>query len=271
MKTHSPRWARRLIAGASTAAVIAVSAIAIPSASYAADDALPAKDAQFIEFAQAHSDDPAVIDRLSQKLFGTRYYVVLDGETIQRTGTDAAKVIREREATPVITPLADLPSDTFTITIGQSAISSGVYVTGSVIFKSTYAGQAAPADVASLQFSAPACITLNNHQINTYNQAGTSTNLGYLYNANVASKSPIWKINDSTSGFSNQAHRSAAYVLLQRNSCSGSQPISAAYRYEHNQGGSLGSISANFGFLSIGYSGAVFKIQKSSSVLNFNM
>lgn len=234
--------------------------------------ALPDIDRQFIEYAQANPEDYAGIDALSQKLFGTRYYVLLPGEKEEVTGKQAAakKAFIDRTSDDKYGILS-LPVDTFGITVARSTVSTGVYVTGSVTFKSTYAGQEAPHDVASLQFAAPSCITLSNHGIGTSSTSGATTNVGYLSDANVANKAPIWRINDHTVGFSNQAHRSSAYVLLRKSGCSGSQSISAAHRYEHNKNGSLASISASWGRLSLGYSGSPQTLQKSSSVMNFTM
>lgn len=231
--------------------------------------ALSPSDQQFIEFVEANPGDYAAHDRLAQKLFGSRVYVKFEGAKKEVTGDVASRLIAQSQ-TSEVAPLGDvgiasLPIDTFTPTISRSAISSGMWVAGHTTFRNDWAGQASPHDVGSLQFSAPGCVVLANHAIATSPLGG----LGYLHSANVTAKSPVWRINDHMNGFVMQAKNVTASVVLQKSGCSGSQSISAAWRYEANQVGSITSISASFGSLSIGYSGSPLKIQKSSSVLNF--
>ena len=94
--------------------------------------------------------------------------------------------------------------------------------------------------------------------------------MGFLSDANVGAKAPIWKVNDFMSGFVMQAKNITASVVLKKSGCSGSQSVQSAWRYEANQSGTLSSISAGFGILSVSYSGSTLSVQKSSSVMNFS-
>lgn len=263
---------QRIIALAALASVITVSVLASPA--QAAKDELTAKDRAFLSYVQAHPEDYAGQDSLAQKLFGSRVYVSFDGEA-EVTGDIASRKIQEANRTAAgdilaLAPAGSLPTDIFTISISRSAISSGMWVGGHTNFRSDWAGQAAPHDVGTLQFQTPACVTLNNHSITTSAGNGAITNLGYLYDAKVTAKSPVFKVNDYMNGFVMQAKNVTASVVLKKSGCSGAQLISAAWKYEANQGGSIGTISAGWGFLSISYGGSTLKLQKSSSVINFS-
>lgn len=224
---------------------------------------LSAKDSHFIEFVETHPGEFAAQDQLAQKLFGSRLYVQFEGMEREVTGAKASAMVDS--AGTMASTMGDLPYDIFTNYISRSQISAGMWVGGSTTFRSDWAGQADPYDVGSLQFSAPSCITLNSHAIAT----SPHTNLGFLSDANVGAKSPIWKVHDFMNGFVMQAKNITASVILKKVGCSGVQSISSAWRYEANQSGSLSSISAAFGFLSVSYSGSTLSVQKSSSVMNF--
>ena len=224
-------------------------------------------DQELINFINSDPTDVAAIDVMSMSLIGEHYWVKLPNYSRELTGTEAAVLLAS--AIPQRTPRAALPSDTFSITVGRATVTNGFYVTGTVIFKSTYAGQAPPLDYSSLQFNIPSCMVLSGHTINTSSGTGGSTNLGYLSNANLANDAPIWKIQDQVSGFNNLAHRSAASVLLSKSACAGTNTVQAAYLYEHNQSGIVSSTSATFGFLTLNYSSTPMKLQKSSSVMTW--
>jgi hypothetical protein len=225
-------------------------------------------DQTLIEFIQANPHDFEAIDNLSLAINGEHYWVKLPNFSQELTGTEAARLLAT--APPDRSSRGLLPSDTFAVSIGRASVSNGFYVTGSVIFKATYAGQAAPLDYSSMQFNIPSCMYISGHTIATYSGSGGSTNLGYLSDANIANDAPIWRIEDKVSGFVNLAHRSSASVLLTKSGCSGSNTVQAAYRYEHNQSGAISSIGATFGFLTLTYSNTPMRLQKSSSVMTWN-
>lgn len=236
------------------------------SASAFVPDAL-SNDEKLIEFIQSHPGEFAAIDKMSLELLGENYWVKLPDLPTEVTGTEAEAQIDSR--IPIRISRATLPIDTFSVTVGRATVAAGIYITGSVIFKSTYVGQAEPDDIGSLQFAVPGCMALNNHTVRTYSANGSSTGLGYLSNPNLANDAPIWRISDRTSGFVNQAHRSTVSVLLTRSGCSGSKTVQTAFVYEHNQSGVIQSIGSSFGLLSITYSVPTYKLKKSSSVMTF--
>lgn len=252
-----------------------VSASASSDSATPTDSALSAKDRVFIHFAETHPGDYAAQDRLAQQLFGNRLYVQFEGLGEEVTGIQASEMIAAAQASPHANPkanaggeistLSSLPVDVFSVSISRTSITAGMWVAGHTAFRSDWAGQADPHDVGTLQFSAPSCITLNSHAIATSPKVG----LGYLYDAKVSQKTPIWKVNDYMNAFVMQAKNITASVVLKKVSCAGSQSISAAWRYEANQSGSISSISASFGSLNVGYTGAPLTLQKSSSVMNF--
>lgn len=225
-------------------------------------------DQKIIEFIQNHPGEFEAIDRMSLALFGENYWVKLPDLPTEVTGTQAEAHIESLPSGRATR--AALPLDTFVVTVGRASVSGGIYVTGSVVFKLTNAGQSDPDDIGSLQFAIPPCMAPTNHTIRTYSGSGASTGFGYLSNPNLAKDSPIWRISDRTSGFVNQAQRSSASVLLIKSGCSGTSTVQTAYVYEHNQSGLIRSISSSFGRLSVAYDVPTLTLRKSSTVMTFN-
>lgn len=127
-------------------------------------------------------------------------------------------------------------------------------ITGSWQFPDAWAGQGSPVDEASLGFTAlPTCMHQNAYSVNTYTYQMKSTNLGYLENANIGSSAPIWAVKDGEVGFVAQAGRGNVSVVL-ANYCGAKQQYGATFNYAANQGGSVTSVSASYGLLSVGYS-----------------
>src|SRR5690349_3653355 len=65
----------------------------LSAAAAAPADALHAKDRQFIAAVEANPTDYAALDALSQKLFGTRYYVSFGESGTQVTGARASQMV----------------------------------------------------------------------------------------------------------------------------------------------------------------------------------
>lgn len=252
----------------SVSLAISIAAFSLNANTVTADAVTTDLSQELIEIIESNPTDYAGIDMISRELTGQHYWVKLPGLAGEVTGTEATNILATTNNQK--TPRANLPIDTFSIAIGRATVASGVYVTGSVIFKSTYAGQAAPFDYSSLQFNIPDCMSLTGHSIKTYSGTGALTGLGFLSNANLANDAPIWRIDDKVSGFTNLAHRSAASVLVSKSGCSGASTVQAAYIYEHNQVGTVSSVSASFGILSLVYSNTPLKLKKSSSVMTWN-
>lgn len=222
--------------------------------------------AEFQAFAVEHPWDFKAQDDLAMKLFGHHVMVALDGSTSATTGTEAAKVLASvhHERLGVIQPMA-MPSDLFTVARSTVDIGTGIVAMGSWQFKSSWAGQAAPYDIAALEFSMSSCHRFTNYTAATSSQAGKSTHLGTLRDGGAGSHAPTWNVNDYENGFVSQAYKGAVSVVVTKGSCATSSQVGFQFRYEANQGGGLASVSAGWGILSVSYSGSSLHLQKSTT------
>ncbi|MDY7530053.1 hypothetical protein [Cryobacterium sp. 10C2] len=113
-------------------------------------------------------------------------------------------------------------------------------------------------------------LQLSNLDIVTYDTAGNTTSLGSLKDANVINHSPIYNVHDQESGFLNQADSGAALAWLTADNC----PLNryngqAAFTYDAFEGGSVNSVSASYGALSVSTSGSPLELQKSTQPFAF--
>jgi hypothetical protein len=237
---------------------------------------------QWQEFVDAHPNDLAAQDTEGMKLFGHHLEVQFaDQPDTWLTGAQAqprvAAEVAARAAskpsakTMTVKPLANpLPNDAFTLSITKINTESGWWFSGRWTFRKDFAGQTTPIDVASLQFKVDDCVKLEQESIHTWDYNNKATNLGTLRDAGAATKAPVWNVADRTSGFMNLAHYGTAAVFLDGVSC----PLNhydgaAAFTYDAIEGGSVGSVSASWGALSVSTSGTQLELQKSTQPYNF--
>ena len=220
---------------------------------------------QILGYQAAHPDDLAGLDKLVFHFTGRHIAVrgngmpkTLDGVQAQPY-LDAARQADARidaKAGGRKLPVAasgGIPAYSVNVTaVPLMGPPSMMRITGSWQFPDAWAGQDPPVDEASLGFtSLPTCVHQIGYAVNTYTYNMKSTNLGYLENANIANSAPIWAIKDGESGFVAQAGRGNVALTLE-NFC-GRQQYGVTFQYDANQGGSVVSVSAGFGFLTVSY------------------
>lgn len=246
----------------------------------------PARDVRFERsiraYSEAHPDDLTGLSELVESWGGT-----LDVKSTATASADPAQIetaVARFEATGMkddstlesgvatmggdASVLGNFASDVFVVSIWSASNSSGTaaVVSGQTNWRDNFAGQSAPYDVASIQFS-NTCGSLTNHTVSTWNVYGTKTSGSSLRDSGVGSKAPIWNIDARSVGFVNTADKSKVTVTYNRSGCGGST-IQAGYTYEGNQGGTLGSVSAGWGGLNVSYSASPgLTLQKSTGAL----
>lgn len=212
------------------------------------------------------------LDELVQTLGGT-----LDVSTNATGPTTAVKATEAMAAVdststsnteaPVIeTAASNFPTDVFVVSVtsARHPASTVASVSGQWNWRDDFSGQAAPFDLATLGFSS-GCGKISGHGSSTTSLEGDGTDVATLRDSGVSSNAPIWNIDARTSGFVNSADRGTVAVSYDVADCSGS--VQAGFIYEGNQGGSLVSVSAGWGALSVSYSSPGLILQKSSTTI----
>lgn len=272
--THrkASRWIRpALIAGAAAAVFGTAPFASANTVTGSAQNPVSAQDAKInqaiVGYQNAHPDDLAGLDRLVFHYTGRHIEVTGNGMHGTLNGVQAqpyldaartadARIDARAAGRKAPTPAAGgIPA--FSVNVTAVPLVGPPYtmrITGSWQFPDAWAGQGSPVDEASLGFTTlPTCMHQSGYGVNTYTYANKSTNLGYLENANLGSSAPIWAIKDGEVGFVAQAGRGNVSVVLS-NYCGAKQQYGATFNYAANQGGSVTSVSASYGLLSVGYS-----------------
>ena len=219
---------------------------------------------EILAYQAAHPDDLAGLEKLVHKYTGKYLTVQLnaDGSTSptgkQMTGAKAQPLIdaAKKKIDSQVSAMGGIPAYTVQVyTTPLMGPPPTVRVTGHWDFPDSWAGQAAPVDVASIGMSnVQTCTHQSNFTATSTSATGVATNsLVWLENANIGSSAPIWDVNDYESGFVSQADHGTVSVTL-ANYCGATQSLAATFNYAANQGGSVTSVSASFGLLSVGYS-----------------
>jgi hypothetical protein len=229
-------------------------------------------------YALRHPGDFVGLDRAAFAATGEHPVISTDERPGTATPAQATSYMRRYgggSQTPI--PLGGIP--TFSLGVAATAIGTGVVprgkplpyvVTGSWNFPDSWAGQASPTDEATLQFDMPSCVHMSNFHSATYTYQNRSTNLAFLKSSNVNNKAPIWSVSDKESSFVSQADHGTVSLQLD-NTCGKAVSVGADFTYEANQGGSLVSVSAGWGFLSLSYSSAGLRRQQGTAPLYFTM
>ena len=215
------------------------------------------KNQEILAYAEAHPDDLTGLDRLAFKYTGEHIIASTNGISGQMDAATAQEVFRTKNAAVAASACTGgIPNFSVTIEViplvGPPAQKR---VTGRWNFPDCFAGQAAPVDLASVEFSMPDCMRMINHNVSTFSVSGKSTYRGSLRTANVAGKAPIWNIADYTTNFEMQADHGGTGVTIQ-DYCAGTTTIGTAFDYEANIGGGVVSVTAGFGGLGVSYSGS---------------
>jgi hypothetical protein len=102
----------------------------------------------------------------------------------------------------------------------------------------------------------PTCMHMVDYAITTATYSGTQTNRGSLRSTN-GFKGGLWNVGDYEKGFVSQADNGAAAITVQDYCFVSTLPtVGAAFDYEANQGGGVGSVTVAYGGFSVSYSPA---------------
>jgi hypothetical protein len=203
-------------------------------------------------FILAHPMDFVGIDALVYRYRGEHITVATVGVDRPMTAAEAAKVHAARASESVVV-LGSIPTPQVYIT--SVKISGGVQFWGTWDFPNSWAGQGSPKDIAAQTFSTKTCTKMQNGRIWTYAVQSGSTNLGTVWSSEP-NRSILWNVADYVTNFENQADRGTTRMeIVRTSSCSSAKiNVGAAFDYEGNAGGgSIVSVSVNFGIFSVGY------------------
>jgi len=225
-------------------------------------------------FQRKHPLDIAGLGRLTKKFTGQSLAVQLNGIDHAITPAYAQKIIdmrhalrkQERAARRQGISSRGVPLDAFSVAFSWLPTTSKSKKVGHGVwdFRDNYVNGSAPDDFSSVSTS-KGCSRIGTTTNLTYNYKGQQTaNSAYLYSAGV-SGSPISGVRDSTSGFAMLTDHGFTNVNVQNYSGCGEHTIGGEYRYEHNQdGGSVLSVSAGFGILSVSYNSVGSRLQRAA-------
>jgi hypothetical protein len=141
---------------------------------------------------------------------------------------------------------------------------------GSWKFAQNYYGSGDPDDFASNTLDLGCAILYGSTTGKTYNDAGGSSGQWYLRDSGLTTKSPVIGINDD--GNQVYAHTThSGYILTPIAWQCGPSYMRGAFVYEHNKGGgSVLSVSANLGFITVGYQTVEEHTQRSTGIVQTN-
>lgn len=271
-----PSQSKRKIV-ATAMGMAAVIAFGMPSAvaqSSEVDEISEQESATIREYMDSGYVDWAVLDDLVQTAGGEPLSLNVNGVDHPVSGAEAERILEERdrahefskaESDGTVQPFA-IPLDAFDVVGGFVQIDDLTYASrGQWNFRDDYIGAEAPDNVASVHLDGQGCASLGNITHNSYRYTGEATNQTYLMDAGLSTGVALVGVRDTTSSFGQNADH--GYVEAKINGYCG--PVDfwrTQFIYEHNQGGSVNSVSASFGVLSIAYSGSPMVMQKSSPV-----
>jgi hypothetical protein len=219
-------------------------------------------EARLDKFVAEHPRDLVGLNELAKQLTGEGTRVSLNNEG-EVTPAHAQSVLDGKNSRTA----RAIPSDAFDVYVTYAPLAPGsrqLKIYDQWNWRDDFVGQGAPEDIAELQLSIPdGCVRHGNLGANTGKWDGAITNRATLRDAGVSTRSPIWNINDGTSGFENLTDNGYITATLDASQCTvgGPAQIGFAFTYEANRGGSVVSVSAGFGGLSVSYAnqGDVFK------------
>ncbi|MEX0153548.1 hypothetical protein [Microbacterium sp. LMI1-1-1.1] len=243
--------------------------LAVTPAAHAAPSDLTHEEfiAQIENYQNEHPGDYVGLEQFVESIGGEfKVSTNITGPTTAEGAEEALAKNAVMSDGGVTAAAGSLPSDSFTVAITsfRQGTSPIVDVTGSWDWRDDFAGQTDPRDIASLGFNS-SCGARSNPRATTQDLNGAVTNTTVLNNSGVATNSVVWEVDAAVSGFVNSADQGRVTVTWDTSGCT--DTLQAGFIYEGNQGGSLDSISASFGALSLGYSGGTLALQKSTAPL----
>lgn len=221
-----------------------------------------------LEYAEENPADVEGLEELATSLGGQVESNSSTLYTNEVPGLSDDSVTENSDSSPITPMASNFPSDVFTVNITVSSVGDTKIVTGSFDWRDDFAGQAAPFDVAALRFS-DGCGGISNLTSSTVNVSGQQTERTTLRNAGTSTNAPVWNVDAITSGFENQADLGAFSAQFDTSACGG-KTVRVAFDYEGNQGGSLASVSAGWGGLSVSYSNPGLVLKKSTQPVTLN-
>lgn len=264
LTVKSKAWA----ATASTALSLAAFAAA-PTASA---ERAPATD-PLLAYAEQNPHDFIGINALAEQQLGQSIQFSVSG--VDGPVDAATADLMSNQAPQEGVAARAVPTDAFSV-VGYWPPTPGCTATymGTWNFRDDYVNGSAPDDFASIMFDfSNRCLTAVSTTYNSYYYDGerTTDSVAYLKNGGVGG-APIVGLRDAVSGFKlNVDHGHISSTVTRKLGCD-TQSFGAQFAYDHNQdGGSAGSVSASFiGGLSIGYSGSLATMRKSTNPTYIN-
>ena len=180
----------------------------------------------------------------------------MDGPRPSATSTKGGRTVQA----------AGLPLDTFTVAVSWIPVSSTrVRAHGVWNFKDAFIGGVAPYDLSSVGLQLGCSRILSTTTITYDWQNKQTANSASLRDSGLRTGAPISNVVDKTVNFAMLTDHGYTDVLVERPSGCASHQIGADYTYEHNQGGSIASVSAGWGFLNVTYGSRDIVLQKSTN------
>ncbi|GAA3733520.1 hypothetical protein [Salinactinospora qingdaonensis] len=252
----------------SAASLLTVSTLFIPAAVASAETSVQVSADEFHERVEAYQaenpKDYVGLEKLVESLGGE--FSVSTSITGETSAEEAMAINSEFDGQEAPSGMAtqSWPSDAFVVSVASSQhpSSPSASVSGYWNYRDDFVGQGSPYDIAALRFS-DSCGQYSSYNAQTYNYQGTTTNRATLRSAGVGTSGPAWNIEDGVSGFVNYTDNGYVSVRYDLSECGGT--VQAAFDYEGNNGGSVLSVSAGWGGLSVSYSNPGLTLQKSST------
>lgn len=271
------RRARAALLGLLSAAALVCTSLspasAAPNTSSAATIA-KAND-EILAYQTAHPDDLAGLEALSVKYTGIKMRVSLNGVKGILTGAQAQPYIDQakKQTTRANTLMSGgIPAYSLRVyTVALMGPPPKIRVVGNWTFPDWWAGQAPPVDVASIGMSSiPTCMHQQDYGQLTWEYDNTVTNVAWLASANLGNNAPYWDVADKEDNRGAAMARSGNVGLTLANYCGTTQSMAATFNYAANQGGSIVSVSASYGGLSVGYSSPGLTREQGTAPVYFN-
>lgn len=258
---------RSVVAATATTVTVALLTLTQPAA---ADDDLTSAEnveAQLQAFSAAHPGDFVGFDALAFELTGERTQSVVNGVAYSDATTAQAAYDAEDVPADLTAAAGNFPIDSFDVGFQWAAGPDlTVIMTGYWNWRDDFIGGASePYDVAAIQLDAQQCLQMRNHSGSMRLPNGDETGAPVLRDSGVATKAPVWNVPSRASGFENSGDNGNVFMVADMAPCGHPIPIGGSFSYEGNQGGSVLSVSASFGSLSVSYSNPGQTLQKSTA------
>lgn len=173
-----------------------------------------------------------------------------------------------------VQPYTTLPSNFFAVSFAWVPITGPprtVVAHGVWNFPDSHQIGASPDDFSSIQ-TQRGCSSFGPIRTITYNYKNQRTsNAAFLYSSGLSSGAPISEIVDRNSGFVSNADHGYTDVSIQNTGACDTHQVGGSYSYKTEYGGSVVSVSAGWGFLSVTLGGGSHSLQHSTGASYYTL